>query len=100
MVSISPVPKLDPGPVSYFHWESMPDPDEPLKSSLKTVDQPDGGPGTAAGTAAVPEVSAAGLTWAVSGGARCVTAASAITAAIMASASPPAGPPGRADGSA
>ena len=48
IVSISPVPKLEPAPVSYIHWESMPDPDPPLKSSLKTVDQPDGGPGTAA----------------------------------------------------
>ena len=48
IVSISPVPKLEPAPVSYIHWESMPDPAPPLKSSLKTVDQPDGGPGTAA----------------------------------------------------
>ena len=51
IVSISPVPKLDPAPVSYIHWESMPDPAEPLKSSLKTVDQPDGAPGTASGAA-------------------------------------------------
>src|SRR3984957_16626148 len=51
IVSISPVPKLEPAPVSYIHWESMPDPDDPLKSSLKTVDQPDGAPGTAAGDA-------------------------------------------------
>ena len=48
MVSISPVPKLAPGPVSYIHWESTPDPAVPLKSSLNTVDQPAGGPGTAA----------------------------------------------------
>ena len=68
----------------------MPDPDAPLKSSLKTVDQPDGGPGTAAGAAATagprplpgrrePRRSGA------------VAAASAITGAMMASASPPRG---------
>src|ERR1700722_20938178 len=51
IVSISPVPKLEPAPGAYIHWESMPDPDDPLKSSLKTVDQPDGAPGTAAGDA-------------------------------------------------
>src|SRR5277367_3493581 len=48
IVSISPVPKEEPAPVSYIHWESAPVPAEPLKSSLKTVDQPLGGPGTAA----------------------------------------------------
>src|SRR5690348_5965829 len=52
IVSISPVPKLEPGPVSYIHWEPAPEPAAPLKSSLKMVDQPDGGPGTAAGAAA------------------------------------------------
>src|SRR5215469_17348473 len=51
IVSISPVPKLEPGPVSYIHCESMPEPEEPLKSSLKTVDQPDGGAGTSAARA-------------------------------------------------
>src|SRR5579863_8938422 len=51
IVSISPVPKFDPGPVSYIHCESMPDPAATLKSSLKMVDQPDGGPGTASGAA-------------------------------------------------
>src|ERR1700730_2922868 len=51
MVSISPVPKLERGPVSYIHWESAREPAAPLKSSLNTVDQPDGGPGTAAGAA-------------------------------------------------
>src|SRR3984885_16160940 len=66
IVSISPVPKLEPGPVSYIHWESMPDPDPPPKSSLKTVDQPDGGPGTAAdamaaGTARPPTPMAGGI---------------------------------------
>src|SRR6201999_3165456 len=64
MVSISPVPKFEPGPVSYIHWESIPDPELPLKSSLKTVDQPEGGPGTAAGAASA--VAAAGLSWAAS----------------------------------
>src|ERR1700730_8981846 len=51
IVSISPVPKFAPGPVSYIHWESLPEPASPLKSSLNTVDQPDGGPCTAAGAA-------------------------------------------------
>jgi hypothetical protein len=51
MVSISPVPKFDPGPVSYCHCESAPEPAEPLKSSLNWVVQPDGGPGTAPGAA-------------------------------------------------
>src|SRR5216683_4971458 len=54
MVSISPVPKFEPGPVSYIHWESAPEPAAPLKSSLNTVDQPEGGPGTAPGAASVP----------------------------------------------
>jgi hypothetical protein len=48
IVSISPVPKFDPGPVSYIHCESAPLPEEPAKSSLNTVDQPEGGPGTSA----------------------------------------------------
>ena len=56
IVSISPVPKLEPGPVSYIHWESAPEPAAPSKSSLKMVDQPDGGPGTAAGAATAAEV--------------------------------------------
>src|SRR5690349_22716607 len=51
MVSISPVPKFDPGPVSYCHCEPAPEPAEPLKSSLNWVVQPDGGPGTAPGAA-------------------------------------------------
>ena len=42
IVSISPVPKLAPGPVTYFHWLSAPDPAAPLKPSLNVVDQPDG----------------------------------------------------------
>src|SRR5258708_18865351 len=48
IVSISPVPKFEPGPVSYIHCESMPDPDAPLKSSLKTVDHPDARQGSSA----------------------------------------------------
>src|SRR5579859_4934686 len=59
IVSISPVPKFEPGPVSYIHCESAPEPDAPLKSSLKTVDQPDGGPGTVAGAAAAAAAAAA-----------------------------------------
>src|ERR1700677_290908 len=51
MVSISPVPKVEPAPVSYIHWESAPEPEAPLKSSLKIVDQPEGGPGTVWGAA-------------------------------------------------
>jgi hypothetical protein len=86
IVSISPVPKLDPGPVSYSHWESAPDPAAPLKSSLKTVDQPDGAPGTAAGASA--EVAASGRTWPASAVVPCVVAVTrAVTAARAASAS-------------
>ena len=51
MVSISPVPKLEPGPVSYCQADDGPLPELPLKSSLKIVDQPEGGPGTASGAA-------------------------------------------------
>jgi hypothetical protein len=47
IVSISPVPKLEPGPVSYFQLaEDTGDPAAPEKLSLKTVVQPAGGPGT------------------------------------------------------
>src|ERR1700728_1961844 len=88
IVSISPVPKLDPGPVSYIHWESMPDPAAPLKSSLKTVDQPDGGPGTAAGAAATAGAAlAAGAARAVADDA--AAAVSAMTGAMTASAMTP-----------
>jgi len=73
IVSISPVPKFEPGPVSYIHWESTADPAAPLKSSLKTVDQPDGGPGTVVSPA--PEVAAAGLTSEASAEVPCVVAA-------------------------
>jgi hypothetical protein len=45
----------------------MPDPAAPLKSSLKTVDQPDGGPGTAVAGAAS---TAAAAVWARAGTAR------------------------------
>src|SRR5271154_3247967 len=82
MVSISPVPKLDPGPVSYIHWESMPEPEAPLKSSLKIVDQPEGGPGTAWGAASAP--GAAGRTGAA--GAGCAGGRSATTSVIPAAA--------------
>src|SRR4051794_31788154 len=52
MVSISPVPKLLPGPVSYFQLPaSTPLPDPPLKSSLQVRLKPLGGAGTAAGAA-------------------------------------------------
>src|ERR1700759_3150355 len=49
MVSISPVP--NPVPVSCTQTEDGAVPSEPLKSSLNTVVQPDGGPGTLAGAA-------------------------------------------------
>src|SRR5579864_8955258 len=45
MVSISPVPKLDPGPVSYIQLEPGGVLAGPLKSSLNSVLQPDGGGG-------------------------------------------------------
>jgi hypothetical protein len=48
IVSISPVPKVEPAPVSYIHCPSAPLPAEPVKSSLKTVLQPEGAPGAAA----------------------------------------------------
>jgi hypothetical protein len=47
MVSISPVPKLDPGPVSYCQLPDGGLPAGPLKSSLKIVDHPGGGAGRA-----------------------------------------------------
>jgi len=60
MVSISPVPKLEPGPVSYFQLaEFTIEPAEPAKPSLKTVDQPDGGPGTVVADAAGDSATAA-----------------------------------------
>jgi hypothetical protein len=90
IVSISPVPKLAPAPVSYIHWESTPDPAEPLKSSLKTVDQPAGGPGTAA-TAATDAGAAGPAGAARAEAAGTVAAASAITGAMMRNASPPLG---------
>src|SRR5580698_6503191 len=94
MVSISPVPKVEPAPVSYIHWESAPEPEEPVKSSLKIVDQPDGAPGTvcgaapAFGTAIVrgEAIPCAALTAAGRVGAAealgCVAASSAMTGAI------------------
>src|SRR5579863_1116236 len=87
IVSISPVPKLEPGPVSYIHCESTPDPDAPLKSSLKTVDHPEGGPGTVAGAAtAAADVAAAGAASAEAAGT--VAPVTAMTGAMIASASP------------
>src|ERR1700735_3080819 len=57
IVSISPVPKLEPGPVSYFQLAALTgDPAAPAKLSLNTVVQPAGGLGTvvaAAGCAAM-----------------------------------------------
>src|SRR5216684_6905704 len=58
MVSISPVPKLEPGPVSYCQLDDGAVCAGPLKSSLNTVDQPGGGAGTAAGKAAARAVAA------------------------------------------
>jgi hypothetical protein len=49
IVSISPVPKFEPGPVSYCQLEPTPEPAAPLKSSLNSVVHPAGGPGTVAG---------------------------------------------------
>jgi hypothetical protein len=86
IVSISPVPNFEPGPVSYIHWEPMPAPAAPLKPSLNTVDQPLGGPGTPA--VAVTAVSAVGRCCAVNGMEWCTaTATSAITGTMTASAS-------------
>ena len=50
------MPNVDPAPVSYSHWESIPEPDAPPKLSLKAVVQPDGAAGTvvAEATRAVP----------------------------------------------
>ena len=70
--------------MSYIHCESMPDPDAPLKSSLKTVDQPDGGPGTAAGAAAAAAGDAARAE-----AAGTVAPVTTMTGTMMASASPP-----------
>src|SRR5262245_18381085 len=75
IVSISPVPKLDPGPVSYCHCEPAPEPADPLKSSLNWVVQPDGGPGTAPG--------AAGWAWAEMREAAAVRAVAALRAAAL-----------------
>src|SRR5690242_14671465 len=52
MVSISPVPKLLPGPVSYFQVPVFtPVPEAPLNSSLQVRVKPAGGAGAAAATA-------------------------------------------------
>ena len=65
----------------------MPVPDEPLKSSLKTVDQPDGAPGTVAGFTTAGAAFAAGAARAEADGA--MAAVNAMTGAMMASASTP-----------
>src|SRR3954468_11427298 len=53
IVSISPVPKLLPGPVSYFQVPVLtPVPDAPVKSSAHVWVKPAGGAGSAAGAAA------------------------------------------------
>src|SRR5690349_1802958 len=80
IVSISPVPKLEPGPVSYIHWESAPEPAAPLKSSLNTVDQPDGGAGTALGAASAPRAVAVARAD-CAGAAACAAGAAAAEAA-------------------
>ena len=57
IVSISPVPKLEPGPVSYFHVPVFrPVPAVPVKSSLHVVVKPAGGPGTAFGLTAAAHI--------------------------------------------
>src|SRR5690242_16399750 len=48
IVSISPVPNVEPGPVSYFQALSTPVPAAPLKSSLQVKVHPVGGAGAAA----------------------------------------------------
>lgn len=55
MVSISPVPKLEPGPVSYIQLQEGALPAGPAKSSSNTVVQPVPGAGGAlSARAAVP----------------------------------------------
>ena len=51
IVSISPVPKFEPGPVSYIQFPPGPLPDAPEKLSLKTVLHPEGGGGTVTASA-------------------------------------------------
>src|SRR5215472_1203462 len=86
MVSISPVPKLEPGPVSYCQFPSGAVPDGPLKSSLKIVDQPGGGAGTARGEA-VSRAALAGVTAeAAPGRAACGATAAALAGPDPASA--------------
>src|SRR5947208_2724027 len=86
MVSISPVPKFDPGPVSYCHCEPAPEPEDPLKSSLNWVVQPDGGPGTAPGAAGrvLAEVCVAAAVVAAAVGAVIASTGRAATAAAIA----------------
>src|SRR5579875_3103616 len=80
MVSISPVPKLDPAPVSYIQLPELGAvPAEPLKSSLNWVVQPDGGDGT------VLALTSARLT---AGLAVCCTACAAVAGVTVAAAGP------------
>src|ERR1700732_3966679 len=58
MVSISPVPKLEPGPVSYCQLDDGALCAGPVKSAPNPADQPGGGAGTAAGKAAARAVAA------------------------------------------
>src|SRR3569833_1226280 len=71
IVSISPVPKLLPGPVSYFQVPvSRPDPLAPEKSSLQVVENPAGGAGTSAGLAVPADAPVAVVTGALAPAAR------------------------------
>jgi hypothetical protein len=71
IVSISPVPKLLPGPVSYFQVPVFrPVPPAPVKSSLQVVVKPAGGAGTAAGFAVPAEAPAAMVAGAMTPAAR------------------------------
>jgi hypothetical protein len=88
MVSISPVPKLEPGPVSYIQLDDGALPAAPLKSSLKTVDHPDGGPGTAA----VAAVAAGAAVARPAAGVRAAAEAEGPEAAVSATIQPTAAP--------
>jgi len=83
MVSISPVPKLEPAPVSYCQFPSGGLPAEPLKSSLKIVDQPEGGAGRLSGVS-VARAAAALLAAGGREGAKRVVAAVVVDVAVVA----------------
>ena len=62
IVSISPVPKLEPGPVSYFQLAALtPEPAAPAKLSLNTVEKPVGGAGTVVAAAGCDKTTAANV---------------------------------------